>query len=227
MLTTQPHLRIRRPSPTTVEYIVSTFPDLTLSLRLVLLLTHALRILIGFTDLLLIYSRYIAGPPTPNLSNADLISATSLEHVLYYVLQLRPFKNLSALSAHLPTPAFLPILLLSLYLALLRPSTTESLLVLRGLGIQTSSSAPTYLSTATKRFIPTSKIQDIFINEAFKGFEVRYYLTIVVDGEEDVVVVFERLLPRLKILERVWRGARACLYDGEKEKIKGHEINLT
>jgi len=66
----------------------------------------------------------------------------------------------------------------------------ESLLVLRGLGIQTSSSSPTYLSTPTTRFIPTTAIQDIFIHEAFKGFEVRFYLAIVVQGEEDVVVVF-------------------------------------
>lgn len=66
----------------------------------------------------------------------------------------------------------------------------ESLLVLRGLGVQTSSSSPTYLSTATTRFIPTASIQDIFIHEAFKGFEVRFYLCIVVEGEEDTVVVF-------------------------------------
>ncbi|KAJ9643633.1 hypothetical protein H2199_004312 [Coniosporium tulheliwenetii] len=69
-------------------------------------------------------------------------------------------------------------------------SPEESLLVLRGLGIQTSSSSPTYLSTPTTRFIPTTAIQDIFIHEAFKGFEVRFYLAIVVQGEEDVVVVF-------------------------------------
>ena len=66
----------------------------------------------------------------------------------------------------------------------------ESILVLRTLGIQTSTSSSTYFSTATTRFIPTSKIQDIFIHEAFKGFEVRYYLAIVVDGEPEVTVVF-------------------------------------
>jgi len=68
--------------------------------------------------------------------------------------------------------------------------TEESLLVLRGLGIQTTSSASTYLSTASTRFIPTTVIQDILIHEAFKGFEVRFYLAIVVEGEEDLVVVF-------------------------------------
>ena len=56
--------------------------------------------------------------------------------------------------------------------------------------MQTSTSAPTFLSTSSARFIPTTLIQDIFIHEAFKGFEVRFYLAIVVEGEEDVVVVF-------------------------------------
>ena len=66
----------------------------------------------------------------------------------------------------------------------------ESLLVLRSLGIQTSTTSSTYLSTSTTRFIPTSQIQDIFIHEAFKGFEVRYYLAVVVKDEAEVVVVF-------------------------------------
>lgn len=66
----------------------------------------------------------------------------------------------------------------------------ESLLVLRGLGIQTTSSSASYLSTSSTRFIPTTSIQDILIHEAFKGFEVRFYLAIVVEHEQDVVVVF-------------------------------------
>ena len=95
--------------------------------------------------------------------------------------------------------------------------------MLRGLGIQTSTSSETYLSTATTRFIPTAKIQDILVNEAFKGFEVRYYLVIVVDGEEDVVVVFPRLLPRRQVVEKVWRGARSCLYEEEARKAQEKE----
>lgn len=38
-----------------------------------------------------------------------------------------------------------------------------------------------------------------------------YYLGVVVEGEEGVVVVFGRLLPRRAVLERVWRG-RGVLY---------------
>lgn len=66
----------------------------------------------------------------------------------------------------------------------------ESLLVLRGMGIQTSTSSATYWSSASTRFIPTTQIQDIVIHEAFKAFEVRFYLAIIVEGEPDVVVVF-------------------------------------
>ncbi|KAL4794656.1 GPI-GlcNAc transferase complex, PIG-H component-domain-containing protein [Aspergillus venezuelensis] len=91
----------------------------------------------------------------------------------------------------------------------------ESLLVIRGLGIQTSTSSPTYLSTAATRFIPTTEIQDIVIHEAFKGFEVRFYLAVVVVGEPEVVVVFPKLLPNRAKLEEVWRGSRHCLYDSK------------
>lgn len=94
-------------------------------------------------------------------------------------------------------------------------ATEESLTVLRGLGIQTSTTSSTYLQTSSTRFIPTTSIQDIFIHEAFKGFEVKFYLVIVVDGEENVVVVFPKLLPRRATLEEVWGGARKCLWEGK------------
>lgn len=73
--------------------------------------------------------------------------------------------------------------------------TEESLLVIRGLGIQTSTSSNSYLSKATTRFIPTTEIQDIVIHEAFKGFEVRFYLAVIVEGERNVVVVFPVSIP--------------------------------
>jgi phosphatidylinositol glycan class H protein len=92
--------------------------------------------------------------------------------------------------------------------------------VLRGLGVQTSTTSSTYLQTPTTRLIPTTSIQDIFIYEAFKGFEVRFYLAIVVKGEEDVLVVFPSLLPKRAIVEEVWRGTRKCLWEGKEE---GHD----
>ncbi|KAJ0423692.1 GPI-GlcNAc transferase complex, PIG-H component-domain-containing protein [Aspergillus carlsbadensis] len=101
------------------------------------------------------------------------------------------------------------------YGVFLKGYTEESLLVIRGLGIQTSTSSPTYLFKAATRFIPTTEIQDIVIHEAFKGFEVRFYLAVVVVGEPEVVVVFPKLLPNRVKLEEVWRGSRHCLYDSK------------
>lgn len=118
----------------------------------------------------------------------------------------------------LPLPILLPSATLILYSIVQRIHTSESLLVLRGLGIQTSTSGSTYLASASTRFIPTEKIQDILINEAFRGFEIRYYLIVIVEGEEEVVVVFPRLLPGRKIIEKVWRGAKGCLFEPAKVK---------
>lgn len=217
MLTTQPHLRTRRPTPTTVEYLVSTSPTYNLPLRLLLLATFILRILIGLGVLLLLYSKFalsnysspaVTYPQTPDFFSSDYIWC-----YIYSAASSKPGLLSAQLASHIPLVVLLPASLLVLYTILLRTHTTESLLVLRGLGIQTSSSSETYLSTATTRFIPTEKIQDILVNEAFRGFEVRYYLVVVVEGEEDVVVVFPRLLPRRQIVEKVWRGARTCLYE--------------
>jgi hypothetical protein len=87
--------------------------------------------------------------------------------------------------------------------------------------VQTSSSAATVLQSPSSRFIPTSAIQDIIIHEAFRGFEVRFYLAIVVKGEQDIIVVFPSLLPKRAILEEVWRGTRRCLWEsGSRLKMR-------
>ena len=62
--------------------------------------------------------------------------------------------------------------------------------MIRGLGVQTATAGTSFLWGGSTRFIAASAVQDIFIHEAFRGFEVRFYLCIVVEGEEGVVVVF-------------------------------------
>lgn len=42
----------------------------------------------------------------------------------------------------------------------------------------------------------------------------------MVEGERDVVVVFPKMLPRRAVLEEVWRGTRACLWEGNDERKK-------
>jgi phosphatidylinositol N-acetylglucosaminyltransferase subunit H len=222
MLTTAPHLHTRRPSPTTIEYTVSTVPPLTLTLRSLLLATALLRLVLGFSTFLLLYSKWrlstsSTSPPPPLPSTPPPVFTTGF---IWYAIDTTHASALgvlfTSLAAQTPTPLLLPVCALMAYSTIRRIHVSESLLVLRGLGIQTSTSSTTYLGTASTRFIPTEKIQDILVNEAFRGFEVRYYLVVVVEGEDEVVVVFPRLLPGRAIVERVWRGARGCLYEPEK-----------
>lgn len=226
MLTVAPHLRTRRPSATTVEYTVSTSPPLTLPLRLLFILTIILRLTLGLSVLLLLYSKFLLStystPLEPHSPHPPMLSNAYLWHLAHALTTSRLGTLFTHLATLTPTLVLLPTSGAILYLLSLRLHTTESLLVLRGLGIQTSSSSSTFLSGSTTRFIPTEKIQDILVNEAFRGFEVRYYLVVVVEGEESVVVVFPRLLPRRQIVETVWRGVRGCLFEPEeKDGVKG------
>ncbi|KAM0251746.1 hypothetical protein ACHAQJ_008021 [Trichoderma viride] len=228
MLTMAPRLRIRRPSPTTAEFTVTTLPPQTLPLRLLLLLV---RIFLSVVTLLVLYARWIqersscfgarlAPPPPPPPSSIPPPPLLSLDRLVFLLdaFQGTPAGTiLASVAASVSLPVLIPAAAAVFYALSLRIHTQESLLVLRGLGVQTSESPTTYLASAATRFIPTEKIQDILVNEAFRGFEVRYYLVVVVEGEEDVVVVFPGLLPKRKIVETVWRGVRECLYEGRGE----------
>ncbi|ROW17046.1 hypothetical protein VPNG_01012 [Cytospora leucostoma] len=268
MLTTAPHLHIRRPSPTTAEFTVTTCPPMTISLRILLALVFLSRVLLSLSVLLLLYSTWTLSPyyhdphatgiavATPTAVGTVTISPSEQDravlgsvaavgqgdnnytttttndhtsdppaapytttswasHILRAAHHSPPGQTARHLAATVPAYILLPLCAALLYATTLRIHTTESLLVLRGLGIQTSSTGGSYLASwrAGTRFIPTEKIRDVLINEAFRGFAVRYYLVVVVDGEGEVVVVFPRLLPRRRIVEAVWRGVRGCLWE--------------
>lgn len=303
-LTTAPHLQVRRPSPTTAEFTVTTCPPPTLSTRLLLGLVLLVRVLIALSALLLLHSTWTLSLSPLHHPTAASTGVVSVDSIAAYAQNGKDNNNnnnnnnnngiiitapapadatttvlatiatiivddattdaqaqaialpaaAAAATARAPpappapttlyttdwapylaaqlhasplgrAPAALaaslpPWLALALGLAVLlatarRVHTTESLLVLRGLGIQTSSAGGSYLASwrAGTRFIPTEKIRDVLISEAFRGFAVRHCLVVVVDGEDDVVVVFPRLLPRRAIVERVWRGCRGCLWE--------------
>ncbi|KAI3392503.1 hypothetical protein diail_5638 [Diaporthe ilicicola] len=277
MLTNAPQLHVRRPSPTTAEFTVTTCPPPTLSLRILLGLVFIVRVLLGLSVLLVLYSTWTLSPyyhhhnhphhsvsiaaatPTSTSTTSlflhdhrhgDTTAATATtilvpipaeavsvaepgnaaamnpapttlyttEWVPYLARAAhlsRPGQVAHRVAAGLPAHAVVALCLGVVYATTLRIHTTESLLVLRGLGVQTSSIGGSYLAgwRAGTRFIPTEKIRDVLINEAFRGFAVRYYLVVVVDGEEDVVVVFPRLLPGRRVVEAVWRGVRGCLWE--------------
>ncbi|ETS79121.1 hypothetical protein PFICI_08974 [Pestalotiopsis fici W106-1] len=227
MLTTAPRLHIRRPSPTTTEFTVSTLPPQTVPLRLLLGLVHAARVVLSLSTLLVLYAAWSLSPygtvrPGAALARpAELVSFDLILYLLHGCLTATGAggRLAVAVAASTPTWALLPGCALALYAAVRRLHTSESLLVLRGLGIQTSSSGHTVLGGPATRFIPTEKIRDVLINEAFLGFEVRYYLAVVVEGEDEVVVVFPKLLPRRDVVERVWRAVRSCLFEVRQKKL--------
>ncbi|PHH63266.1 hypothetical protein CDD81_6123 [Ophiocordyceps australis] len=228
LLRTAPRLHVRRPSPTAAEFTVTTEPPPTLRLRLLSLAVVALRLTLCLAVLLVLHSQWCA-------SASGCARLLSLSRPLTLAAPrsslLWPWPCLAL--ARLPAPALLALLAATLYLVGLgRAHARESLLVLRGLGVQTTEAPVSFFSPASllsspfswvcssgaaTRFIPTEKIHDILLNEAFRGFEVRYYLVVVVEGEQDVVVVFPGLLPPRHIVETVWRGARQCLYEGRTE----------
>ncbi|KAI0856545.1 hypothetical protein F4860DRAFT_400155 [Xylaria cubensis] len=236
MLTTSPYLRIRRPSPTAAEFTVSTLPPLTVPLRLSLYAIYLSKGLLSALILLFLYATWAQSPygpspppPPPALSSSSATLLSIQQRLLHAVLAspvgvlLVTRGTAAAALVVLPPPRLaVPACLAALYALTRRLHVEESLLVLRGLGIQTSSSKDSLLAgRATTRFIPTEKILDVVINEAFRGFEVRYYLVVVVEGEPDVVVVFPRLLPRADVVERVWRGVRECLYERKVARLDG------
>lgn len=197
LTTTRPHLLTYSPSPTTTLHTVTTLPlQRTLPSTLLSHLLLLLRLTLGLTTFFILSTKYFHYTPTPlKVSWSTIIEETPWSQLLpmagmvlflvfrrYYSGKI-PF--LSPLSHPLQTPKT-P----NSQLTPPRLQTEESLLTLRSLGIQTRTLSSSYLLPSTTRFIPTSQIRDIFIHEAFRGFEVRYYLAVVVEGEGGVVVVF-------------------------------------
>ena len=177
-------LSVKRPTPTTVLYTVSTRASAkTFAAHVSTYLFIFIRILVGFLVATVVLLEYrSASPTTPANATFARVERAILSS---------PFGQLAILFVtNIDRLYSIPICAVLTWLTLRKGYTAESLLVIRGLGVQTSTSSPSYLWTSSTRFIPTSNIQDIFIHEAFKGFEVRFYLSIVVEGEEDVVVVF-------------------------------------
>ncbi|KAL8921404.1 MAG: hypothetical protein Q9208_005730 [Pyrenodesmia sp. 3 TL-2023] len=148
-----PHCRlsIKAPSPTTIEYTVSTAsPPEELPSYCLHYLTILIRIISGILILYALCEKLAMTPLAVGLLS-DWVRDVSWGR-------------------------FAPLAAAALFLVTRRWHSEESLLVLRTLGIQTTTLSSSYLLPATTRFIPTSQIRDTFIHEAFRGFEVRFYL---------------------------------------------------
>lgn len=236
-------LVVRRPSPTTASFTVSNAPlRQTWAAKLAFGVEIIIRVL-GFISIILVNVAKLRRSVVFDYEGLGIpadLWLTNVGSLACQVADRYPYSIVATVSTGLMylvwrrgytgTHKYARVKELVLILVIL---AEESLLVIRGLGVQTSTSSSMYWSSAATRFISTTQIQDIVIHEAFKGFEVRFYLAIIVEGESEVVVVFpvsvtsrytsrdiliapcQNMLPKRKILEEVWRGARHCLYESK------------
>lgn len=65
----------------------------------------------------------------------------------------------------------------------------ESLLVVRDLGVQIKTTYP--FKRTCCRFIDKSKIGQIIINEGITAFQVKFYLAVLISGEDHMEVVYK------------------------------------
>lgn len=267
MLLGAPHLEVRRPSPTTVEFVVTTQPRrsgwtrYTLAVAVVgvrVLLAASAGIVLwawvqgqrqgqgragSLFPLSFLFPSFLA-PGGDNQHGQQSRSAELAAFLAAAVHTTPALADTLRAAAAAPPWLVLPLCAAVLWASVARVHTSESLLVLRGLGIQTRSTGATYLgdlvsglsvvgwtltapwtllarwlfsissqdgggggggagnadsggffgslsaggyyygepTPAPTRFIPTEKLQDLLVNEAFRGFEVRYYLVAIVAG---------------------------------------------
>ena len=211
-------LTTTRPTPTTVSYTVSTRTKrgtlasrLTTITLLILRLTAALLVLYA----LLLEFQFLSTGTAYALP--AWLSTQSLSSGRHHPTAPGPGPSPAEALFPLPFPPLVraTVYALTLWLASRKGYTSESLLVIRGLGVQTATAGTSFLWGGSTRFIAASAVQDIYIHEAFRGFEVRFYLCIVVEGEEGVVVVFpvsfallfwNLLLIMWQVRDRLWKN---------------------
>ncbi|TNN32227.1 Phosphatidylinositol N-acetylglucosaminyltransferase subunit H [Liparis tanakae] len=91
----------------------------------------------------------------------------------------------------------------------------ESLMVIRSLGIQLSSSYASGRETTT--FIEMSKIKDIVINEAIYMQQIIYFLCVLLKDPSEpnavssVVPLFQSSKPKLKCLVKVYKSCQEIM----------------
>ena len=86
----------------------------------------------------------------------------------------------------------------------------ESLLVVPGLGLQLAATSAS--GGVSRHFVDADRLRDVVINEGFvAGGRVVFYLALIVEGEERLLLPFRHLCPRLPVLAEICRAARGAL----------------
>jgi len=91
---------------------------------------------------------------------------------------------------------------------------SESISVIRGLGIQISSK--TRMGRETCCLFDSSRIEDVVINEGISLWRVRYYLAIILKDSENLKLVFPETFPGIEQLVEIYHGTRALLFGNQE-----------
>ncbi|KAJ9448009.1 Phosphatidylinositol N-acetylglucosaminyltransferase subunit gpi15 [Diplonema papillatum] len=91
---------------------------------------------------------------------------------------------------------------------------TQSLLIVRGVGLQLSTAS---LLSQKTRFVPLDSVASVFINEGFGCFCVQTYLALAADDSTDLLLPFSELSPPAAFVEHVYRDSLSLLRTTQRD----------
>jgi len=91
-----------------------------------------------------------------------------------------------------------------------QPVVQESLVAMRGLGVQLKSVRRN--GAASCQFLDANSLKSVVINEGIQMCDVRYYMALVVVGRKSLVLLFDNSRPRLPLLSKAYRQISPVLF---------------
>lgn len=87
----------------------------------------------------------------------------------------------------------------------LRTYKSESVLILDGLGVQTSQHGFVRWITDHSTFYAKNIIRACVINEIFEGFNISYVIQIIRENSDELSMLFPTVRPKLALLHEIWQ----------------------
>ncbi|XP_057977985.1 uncharacterized protein LOC131164652 [Malania oleifera] len=148
--------------------------------------------------------------------------------VLIYVSVLLLVANVSYLflvkdkSAHGCLGSFL-LSAFFLKLLLWKPVKKESVVVFPAFGVQLETHYGS--GRVNRRFVPISKILKPVLIECVTPVNCYWSLSLILRGEEELMLVFEELRPPVKMLAPIWKGLCAAIIVSESPNMFSKDVD--
>uniref|UniRef100_A0A7N0URL5 Phosphatidylinositol N-acetylglucosaminyltransferase subunit H conserved domain-containing protein n=1 Tax=Kalanchoe fedtschenkoi TaxID=63787 RepID=A0A7N0URL5_KALFE len=111
-----------------------------------------------------------------------------------------------------------PLAAVLIKILLSRSVQKESVLIIPDFGIQLETY---YGRKVVRRFVPIGKILQPILNECVTPMTCYWSLSMIVRGEEGLLLVFKELQPPVKMLVPIWKALRAAINNAENHLISG------